>query len=617
MSRCRRVAAVFTRLWLVGRKGLRLLRVNGIRVTWRRLIRYIRRGRWRGLLFQADQAAVFQAWLKRHVPTDDDLARLRTEVQALPSPPRISVLMPVYNTSPQFLRAAIASVVGQVYPHWQLCIVDDGSDGNQVSSVLAELADPRISVMRLQTRSGISAASNTALALADGAYVAFLDHDDILPAHALARVAQCICEDPDVDLLYTDECCLEWDGRKVDPFFKPEYSPDLLLSMNYIGHLVVARTAMVREIGGLRSAFDGSQDYDLVLRLTEQTSHILHIADILYLWRRTPDSTSDTPEAKPYTDAAASQALEEAIHRRGGAAEVSILKPGRYRIHYAIQGSPLVSIVIPTRDHADLLRVCIDSIKERTDYRSCEIVVVDNGSSDRETLTYLDEIAPLAGILVLRDPAGFNWSRLNNKGAAAADGDYLLFLNNDIEIQDPTWLGEMLGHAQQPGVGAVGAKLLFPGGRIQHAGVIVGGGGGASHAFYEMSQGQPSYMDYADVVRNVGAVTGACLLTSRKLFHDLDGFDEDLPIAYNDVDYCLRLRAIGRRVVWTPWAVLMHCESMSRGLRQPEADLQEFSRKWGEALSQGDPYLNPHLDQDSLVYAIQMVTGRETSERGR
>lgn len=610
MDKHQRAPALVARLWLMGRKGLHLLRVNGAQATWRRLLRYLKRGRWRGLLIQADQAALFEVWLKRHVPTEDDLVRLRADVLAIPDPPRISVLMPVYNTDPGFLRPAIASVVGQIYPRWQLCIVDDGSTEDKVSAVLGELTDARISVLRLKSRSGISAASNAALEVAQGEYVAFVDHDDVLPPHALARVAQRINEDPSVDLLYTDECCLEWDGRRVDPFFKPEFSPDLLLSMNYMGHLVVARTSLVRQVGGLRPAFDGSQDYDLVLRLTERTNHIAHIADILYLWRRTPDSTSDTPEAKPYTDAAASRALQEAINRRGASGEVEILKPGRYRVRYDIQRSPSVSIVVATRDRVELLKVCVESLREKTDYRDFEVILVDNGSSSPDALTYLDAMTRLPNVRVLRDPGDFNWSRLNNYGAAAASGDYLLFLNNDVEVREQSWLREMLGQAQQPGVGVVGAKLLFPDRRIQHAGVIVGGGGGASHAFYGMRQGEPSYMDLADVVRNVGAVTGACLLTPRDLFYDLGRFDEALAIAYNDVDYCLRVRDTGRRVVWTPWAVLVHGESASRGLKQPDADLTEFSRKWAKALSQSDPYLNPHLDQDSLVYAIRAPDGR-------
>ncbi len=597
-----RVWATVIRLTGLAVKTGRLAQANGVPSTWRRIVRYARRRGIVGLVHQANEEQAFQQWLQVHLPGTRALDDLRTRSSGLQI--EFSVLMPVYNTDPRWLKCAISSVTEQIYPHWQLCIADDGSDSPDTRAVLDALSNPRIRVTRLEKHSGISAATNAALALAECEFVAFLDHDDELPAHALASLALAIDVHPDVDLAYTDECALEGSDHKTEPFFKPEFSPDLLLSMNYIGHLVAVRRELVREVGTLRSEYDGSQDYDLLLRLVERAHQIVHVPDILYYWRRTPGSTSDSPEAKPYASEAAIRALRDCLDRRHLSGHVEQIRPGRYHIRHT-SNSAKVGVVIPTRDRVDLLRPCLDSVDRHPDAMQIRRVIVDNGSVEDSTAQYLADVARRADTRVIRDDGPFNWSRLNNVGAAAIDCDLLLFLNNDVEALHDGWLQEMVGLACRPGVGVVGAKLVFPDGRIQHGGVVLGGGGAASHAFYGTPDGSLTYFDYAAVVRNVSAVTGACLLTPQALFQALDGFDERLPVAYNDTDYCLRVRAHGRRVVWTPHAVLLHRESASRGHHQPESDVQTFREAWWQIIADGDPFSNPNLDLDSRTYAIR------------
>lgn len=600
------------RIRLLMAKSGRLLLDSGFKTTLHRCYRYLRRRGLKGIMEQDENDQRFQKWLLQKELNPQELALLASEADQLDPKTLISIVMPVYNVDPLWLKSAIASVKRQVYSNWELCVADDASTNPGVRHVLEEESrlDGRIKVIYLPRNQGIVGASTAALSLSEGEYVGLLDHDDELTPTALWEVVRHIHTAPEVDLIYSDECILEADGRKTEPFFKPDFSPDLLLSMNYIGHFSVFRRSLLDKVGGFRDGFEGSQDYDLVLRVSEQAKHITHIPDILYLWRRIPGSTSGDALAKPYAYESAASALKEAITRRSWPGTVQTIAPGRYHVHYALQERPLVSIIIPTRDKEALLRRCIESIRRKSTYPNYEILIVDNQSHDPASLAYLNDLAGERACRVLKYDAPFNWSGVNNFAAREANGDYLLFLNNDMEVLTPGWMEEMLGHAQRPEVGAVGAKLLLPDDTIQHAGVIVGQGGIAGHAFYGCPAHRASYMDYTEVTRNVSAVTGACLLTRRAVFDAMNGFSESLPVGYNDVDYCLKAVDAGYFVVWTPHSILYHYESASRGKLQPEKDAQEFLRHWIDFIKKGDPFFNKNLDLDCVQYRVALPKNR-------
>jgi GT2 family glycosyltransferase len=543
-----------------------------------------------------DLNSQYPVWLEQHRLATEGVAGIRESFKTLKYTPSISIATPVYNIDEVWLRKAIDSVRAQIYPHWELCLVNDASTNPRVNSVLDEYAaaDNRIKVKHLDRNEGIAGASNQALRLATGEFVGLLDHDDELSPDALFEIVRRLNEDPELDLLYSDEDKLELDGRRVEPFFKPDWSPDLLLSMNYITHFSVLRRSLLEEIGGFRLGYDGAQDWDLLLRFTERTGRIAHVPRILYHWRKIPGSAAASTDAKSYAYQAAQRAIEVALPRRAREGSVESIWPGMFMVRYSLRSSPLVSIIIPTRDRWQLLQQCIRSIEEKTAYRQYEIIVVDNGSTEPETLQYLDSISARCNIH--QYPGQFNFAAINNFGAAKAQGEHLLCLNNDTQVIRPDWVTAMLEHSQQPEVGAVGAKLLYPDGRIQHAGVVVGLGGVAAHAFRHVTgEFLHSYYGFADVVRNCSAVTGACMMVSRRVFDEVGGFDEQLKVAYNDVDLCLRIRKLGYTVVYTPMALLYHHESASRGRHNPPGDEALFLRRWGDLIKDGDPYYNPNL----------------------
>ncbi len=440
---------------------------------------------------------------------------------------------------------------------------------------------------RLLHNRGIAVASNQALGMAGGDFVALLDHDDVLAPEALFWVARLLNQHPDLDFIYSDEDKMDAEGRRVEVFFKPGWSPDLLTSVNYVGHLAVYRRSLLEALGGFRPGFDGSQDHDLALRVAETTDRIAHIPRPLYSWRKVKGSAAASPEAKPHAYDAAERALRSALQRRGVQGSVRYERQrGTYRVRRSIVGRPTVTIIVPTRDRVDLLRRCIDSIRTCT-YRQFELLVVDNGSAEAETLDYLASF----GGRVLHDAGDFNFSRLVNLGAREARSDFILFLNNDTEVISKDWLEAMVEHGQRPEVAAVGARLLYPDGRSQHEGVIIGlAGGPAENVDHE------GYFSLGEAVRNFSAVTAACMLTRRTTFWELGGFDEQLPVAFNDVDFCLRAREKGYLIVYTPYALLTHHESASRGRVSPPEDEARFMQRWGGLDAYGDPYYNPNLD---------------------
>ena len=543
-----------------------------------------------------------------------DATRAKAVIAKLSRTPLISIAMPVYNVERSMLMAAVDSVRKQFYPHWELCIADDASTRSETREVLDELAalnDPRIKILRMANNEGIAGASNAALGLASGEHVGLLDNDDALTRDALLEAARRIVND-DADLIYSDEDKLDEAGAHVTPHFKPDFSPDYLNSNNYICHFTVIRRSLLQQIGGFRTGFDGAQDYDLILRASENTTKIAHIPKVLYHWRMSASSTAADSSAKPETTAAGRKALTESLARRGIAGVVDPgPHPNTFRVRRDILGEPLVSIIIPFREKPELLRTCVTSVLDKTTYSNFEIIGIDNGSEDAATLKLMSELEKRdARVRFVRHDVPFNYSAINNFAASQARGEHLLLLNNDTEVISGEWLSAMLEHAQRPEVGVVGAKLLYGSGTVQHAGVIIGQGGIAGHSHLHLPGDHPGYFARPQLIQNLSAVTFACAMVRREVFEALGGLnDTDLSVAFNDVDFCLRARAAGYLVVYTPYALLYHHESISRGFEDnPEklarfhAEIHYMEQHHGDLLQSGDPYYNPNL---SLTESFQ------------
>ena len=594
----------------------------------RKVRQIIRREGWSGLWYTFEERfhladrELYEIWQRRHRLTAEDRDRIRAQVEKMARPPLISVLLPVYNTDEAWLRKCLDSVLSQIYPHWELCIADDASTLPHVRSILEEYrnGDGRVRLVFRETNGHISAASNSALSLAAGDYVALLDHDDELTPDALYEIAALIGRHPETDMIYTDEDKIDTQGRRHSPFFKPDWSPDTFLSLMYTCHLGVYRTALVRKIGGFREGFEGSQDYDLVLRLTERTDRIRHIPRVLYHWRSIPASSASSFDSKGYAQDAGLRAVREALERRG---EDAVAEPveglsGRYRARYRLPGRPLVSIVIPTRDLSALLETCLHSVFERTAYDRFEVIIVDNDSREPETRELFrrwQEREP-ARFRVVPMPIPFNFPALINEGVRKARGDLVLLLNNDIEVVSGDWLAEMAAQAMRPRVGAVGVKLLYPDDTVQHAGVVLGIGGVAGHSHKYLSNDRTGYFDRLRITANYAAVTGACLMVEKAKFDEAGGFDEALPVAFNDVDFCIRLLKAGYYNLCLSHPVLYHHESKTRGPEDTvekqirfrgEIDLMEA--RWGELLK-NDPFYSPHLTRYREDYSISLASYR-------
>ncbi len=534
---------------------------------------------------------------------------LRQHVSTLPIQPTISIVVPVHKTDIEYLQQALASVAIQTYPHWQVCVVDDASGDPEITSVIDQFrgAFPdQVKAQRLDQNVGIAEASNAALELATGDYVGLLDHDDRLYPNALSEVVRFInlsAEDSGItpEILYSDERVIGSHGQTLsDPFYKPSWSPLLHLSVNYTTHFSVYARELLERIGGFRTGFDGSQDHDLMLRASEVASSIVHVPASLYQWRAHPRSTASTLASKPSASDAGVRAVTEACHRRGHPADV-IFEPdtGHYRVDFHIpEPKPLVSIVIPTHDAPALLDRCLQSIRDRTTYPAYEIVLVDNRSTDPEALSLLARAAAGQGTTVVRDNGYFNFARLCNAGVAQARGQYIVLLNNDTEVITPRWLEALISIAQLPGVGAVGGQLLYPGGTIQHAGVLGIGDQIAGHSGRGRAPDDTMYRHIVSTVHEAIAVTGACLCIAKDIYTETGGLDEHwVPNAYGDVDLCLRLREQGLRNVYTPYAALTHHESPTRKRSVEDFERSYMRRRWPDALL-NDPYLNPHLRRD-------------------
>ena len=558
----------------------------------------------------------YALWMEANTPRTSDLERMGELVPVLPYRPVISVLVPAYETPEPYLRLMLDSVITQVYPHWELCIVDDASPTPMVAEVVAEYAssERRIRFERRLENGHISRTSNDALALATGEYCALLDHDDTLAPEALFRFVALLNRHPDADFIYSDEDKVDDEGRRSAPFFKPDWSPDSFLTRMYTSHLAVFRSSLLREIGGFRVAFEGSQDYDLVLRVSERTNHIYHIPEVLYHWRVHAGSVTSGSAAKPYAYEAALKALNEAMERRneGGRVEHMGNDLGNYVVRYEIRRPGKVSVIIPTRDLAEDVRRCVESIFARTTYPDFEIILLDNGSTRPETARLLKRLerSEPERFHVVRHDVPFNYSEINNYAVKQARGDYLLFLNNDTEVLVDDWMSMMVEQAQRMSIGAVGAKLLYGDGSVQHAGVVVGIGGIAGHAFRHFAAHADGYFNFLRTANNYSAVTAACLMIRREVFEEVGGFDEELAVAYNDVDLCLRIVRAGYRNIYLPYVELRHYESKSRGYdvseEQEARDQRErliMLRKWDIANFR-DPCYNPNLTLEREDFSI-------------
>lgn len=594
-------------------KGWRLLsQARSLRERLRKTVRTTGR-RLLGRRMPID-AGVYQRWIslgsEQRVAGNEANAEIATFV----SLPTISLIMPVYNARPDDLEKAIASVEAQYYRHWELCICDDASTAQHIRTTLEAAArrDPRIKVYFSPQNEGISLASNRAIQLATGDFIGLLDHDDELTRDALFESVKLLQLHPEADVIYSDEDKLEPDGSRSDPFFKPDWSPEFLLSCPYVCHFGVFRRSLVADLGGFRAGLEGSQDYDLMLRVSERTRQIYHIPKILYHWRMAPGSTALRSKAKSYSSAAGQRALEEHLRRRHIAGDVLQVDPSRYRVRPEITGNPLVSIIIPTKDKLRLLRTCVRSINEKTSYANRELVVVDNNSEDARAKAYLSGL----GDAVLSYAEPFNFSKIINFAVQRSKGEYLVLLNNDTEVIAGEWLTAMLECLQLPEVGVVGAKLLYPNGTIQHGGVIGGVGGVAGHAYQHFPGDSRGYFDALFRIRNVAAVTAACLMVRRDVFEKVGGFDEDLSVNFNDVDFCLRVLQAGYRVVWTPYAVLRHYESATRAAIVQANEVLHIQRRWG-ALLMNDPYHNPNLTLERGDYSLRFETKRGDGVRLR
>jgi len=592
-------------LWGMRRSPL----VQRAGVSWRTLVCDLNAAyTWSANLRRANSATVGYSGFIQQNDTlrPSDVSEIFSHLEKLPLTPVFSIVMPVFNPPVEFFIVALNSIIEQFYPHWELCIADDASTDPRVREIIESYMakDSRIKAIFRNQNGHISAASNSALTLVSGEFVVLMDQDDVLPAHALYHVAVEVNRHPDAQMIYSDDDKIDEFNNRTDPYFKSDWNPDLFYSHNMFSHLGVYRSELIRAVGGFRLGYEGSQDYDLALRCVEkiQINQIHHIPRVLYHWRIHADSTSTNASVKPYAMDAGGRALNDHFRRIGIAAEVDTLKFG-YRVRYPLPPiQPLVTLIIPTRDQVDILKQCITSIISKTTYLNYEILVVDNQSSEKSALNYLATLSRDPRIKVIKYEAPFNYSAINNFAVTMANGEIIGLINNDIEVISSDWLSEMVSHATRPDVGAVGAKLLYSDDTIQHAGVVLGLSGMACHAHKFFKSTDWGYFGRASLIQTYSAVTAACLVVRKETYIEVGGFDEkNLTVAFNDVDFCLKLAKAGYRNIYTPYAELYHHESISRGQENsPEKQARFLSevafmrQQWSHVIER-DPYYNPNL----------------------
>lgn len=655
------------------KKGIKYFKHYGAKAFWNRLRDKM----------EPDQVP-YGPWFEKYRAKEEELARQRRQSRKLPCRPLISVVVPCYQTPEKYLLEMMDSVRNQSYENWQLCLMD-ATPTSEVEATVAEYCsshqEKRILYKHLEENLGIAGNTNAGLKEARGEWVGFLDHDDLLAPEAFYEIAALINREPEVEVIYSDEDQVEETRQGLKhkkPHFKPDFSPDLLCSNNYITHFLCVKSTVIQQAGGFRKEFDGAQDYDFILRCTEAAKKTGHVPRILYHWRVHSNSTADNPLSKMYAYEAGQRALEEHLARTGRKAEVTQLPHfGFYRVKYAVEGEPLVSILIPNKDQAAVLRRCLESV-QRSTYQNYEIIIIENNSTEPETFAYYKELSggwPAANlsenqsdnnengsglekppgnsengsslekssgnsengsgletqpssspkeiygegtlpggqrIRILVWDKGFNYSAINNFGASFAEGSYYVLLNNDIEIITESWIEELLGNCQRPEVGIAGARLYYPDNTVQHAGIVVGIDGIAANMFPGLPRGREGYYHKAAIQLNYSAVTAALMMVSREVFEELHGLEEELTVAFNDLDFCLRAGKAGYLVVYDPFAEAYHHESKTRGAEDTKEKLQRFGdeiefirTRWIALLKQGDPYYNPNFSLKKCNYALK------------
>lgn len=587
------------------KKGISYLRAHGLTGFTKKVAAKIRS--------QRIKPQPYEEWLKKHLPSQEALEEQRNYQFSVE--PKFSIVVPLYKTPEDYLVSLVESLKKQTYTNWELCLSDGSGKDSPIEGLLEKIQkeEPRVKVISHDKNLQISENTNAAISIATGDYIAFADHDDELAPHALFECALAIERNPEIDAIYSDEDKMSMDGKAFfEPHFKPDFNIDLLCTVNYICHLFVVRKDLLETVGGLRSEYDGAQDYDFVLRIVEQAKNIHHIAKMLYHWRCHQNSTAENPESKRYAFEAGKRAIEAHYERIGVSAEVSHGEYlGLYRTRFIRSYDPLISIIIPNKDHIEDLKRCIDSIEEKSTYKNYEYIIVENNSTQEETFLYYKELERSnPKVRVVYWDGIFNYSAINNYGIQYAKGEYYLLLNNDTEIINPDCLEELLGYCMRKDVGAVGARLYYEDDTIQHAGVVIGFGGIAGHCFVQQPRGYSGYCHRIICAQDYSAVTAACMMVRKDVFEEVEGLTTELAVAFNDIDFCMKIRKAGYLIVYNPYAELYHYESKSRGLEDtPEKierfnkEIATFARRWPEILKNGDPFYNCNLTLDSQDFS--------------
>ena len=599
---CRKAIA----LW---KKGIQYLRTYGMIKFTHKVVRKI--------FSVKDRPVIYAEWIQKHLPSAKELERQRN--CKFKNAPLFSIVVPLFKTSQPYLRRLVESIQAQSYGKWELCLSDGSGANSPLRSVLEtyQRNDGRIKVICHKNALQISANTNSAISLATGDYLVFADHDDELTPDALFECAKIINENQSVDIIYSDEDKMSMDGNKFfQPHMKPDFNLDLLCSVNYICHLFVINSGILNKVGELRSEYDGAQDYDFILRCVETTKYIYHIPRILYHWRSHEDSTAENPESKLYAFEAGRRAVQAHFDRMGIPALVSKgERLGLYRTKYCWKEKPLISILIPNKDHAEDLERCLQSIEKRSQYRNYEYIIIENNSVEEKTFQYYKRLElSNPQVRIVYWEGEFNYSAINNFGATHAKGEYLLLLNNDTEIINEGCLEELLGYCMREDVGAVGARLYYEDNTIQHAGVVIGFGGIAGHCFVQQPRESTGYCHRIICAQDYSAVTAACMLVKKEAFDRVGGMSIDLAVAFNDIDFCMKLREAGYLIVYNPYAELYHYESKSRGLEDTPEKKARFNREvmifdqhWPEITQKGDPYYNPNLTLESQDFSLKRL----------
>ena len=593
-------------------KGFRYLKHYGPKEFWIRLHER----------FEPEEVP-YGPWYQAYVPDQETLEAQKKH--KFDYRPLISIAVPAYQTPVEFLKQMIESLISQTYPEWELCIANASPDNEEMQRVLADYSakDSRVRFCNLKENLGIAENTNRAFSMAKGEFMGLLDHDDLLAPNALYEIVQALQDHPQADALYTDEDKVTTElDEHFQPHLKPDFNLDLLRSNNYICHFFVVRRSIVEKAGGYRKEFDGAQDYDFIFRCTENAREVLHVPEILYHWRTHKASTADNPASKMYAFEAGKRAIEANLERTETKGVVSHTQDlGFYRVKYPVQGKPLVSVIIPNKDEKETLQTCMEMLNSNTSYQNFEIIIIENNSTTDEIFRYYKELSKDPRIHLLRWGKEFNYSAINNFGVAHAKGEYLLFLNNDIKSINPDWMEELLGVCQRPEVGGVGAKLIYPDNTIQHAGCVVGMGGIAGHMFVDMPADRTGYLHKASLLQDMSAVTAACLMMKKEVFEEAGGFTEELAVAFNDVDLCLKVRKNNHLIVYDPYAKLYHMESKTRGAEDSKEKVRRFQTEieymrchWLDILKNGDPYYNKNLSLTKWNYSLKPIPGMETAE---